>query len=141
MTAIPNASQAQVSEIKFTQLQFQVEVDKHKQSQRAYQKLVSMNNQLDTQLNENGMVKEELDLIKKDDAVVYKLQGPVLVRQSLVEAKENVERRIKYIESELEKNKELLKQAREKLGEERALISKLEENIQKMVHAAGITFS
>lgn len=66
-----------------------------------YQKLVSMEQHFNTQLNENGMVKEELDLVKDDDAVVYKLSGPVLLKQSLVEAKENVERRIKYIEGEL----------------------------------------
>ena len=37
----------------------------------------------------------------EEDAVVYKLVGPVLVKQDLSEAKETVDKRLKYIKSEL----------------------------------------
>ena len=43
---------------------------------------------------------QELDLLK-DDNEVFKLVGPVLVKQDLVEAKENVMKRMDYIKSEL----------------------------------------
>lgn len=64
-----------------------------------YQKLVSLNGQLDTQLNENLMVQEELTLAKPDSKV-YKLTGKVLVPQPMADAKSNVERRMKFIEEE-----------------------------------------
>ena len=43
---------------------------------------------------------QELDLLE-DDAVVYKLVGPVLVRQELSEARQTVEKRLDYISKEL----------------------------------------
>lgn len=43
---------------------------------------------------------QELDLLK-EDANVYKLIGPVLVKQDLAEANANVRKRIEYITAEL----------------------------------------
>lgn len=43
---------------------------------------------------------QELDLLK-EDANVYKLIGPVLVKQDLAEANANVRKRIEYISGEL----------------------------------------
>ena len=43
---------------------------------------------------------QEMDLLE-DDAVVYKLIGPVLVRQELSEARQTVEKRLDYISKEL----------------------------------------
>jgi len=43
---------------------------------------------------------QELDLLS-DGANVYKLIGPVLVKQELTEAKANVKKRIEYISAEL----------------------------------------
>jgi prefoldin beta subunit len=37
----------------------------------------------------------------KEDANVYKLIGPVLVKQDLAEAKANVKKRMEYISAEL----------------------------------------
>ncbi|VDO40626.1 unnamed protein product [Onchocerca flexuosa] len=50
--------------------------------------------------------RHELDLLE-DDATVYKLIGPVLVKQNLIEAKQNVEKRIDYITTEMRKEKGL----------------------------------
>lgn len=43
---------------------------------------------------------QELDLLN-EDANVYKLIGPVLVKQDLAEANANVRKRIDYISAEL----------------------------------------
>lgn len=43
---------------------------------------------------------QELDLID-DSAVVYKLIGPSLIRQDLEEARQNVNKRIDYIQQEM----------------------------------------
>ncbi len=72
--------------------------------------------QLEGQLTENTLVKEvnicrsimynywylfeEMDYLD-DDAVIYKMIGPVLVKQDLNEAKQNVSKRIEYINAEM----------------------------------------
>lgn len=43
---------------------------------------------------------QELSLLE-DDAKVFKLLGPVLVPQDIVEAKSNVDKRIEFINGEL----------------------------------------
>ena len=65
-----------------------------------YQKAVTKRQQLDAQLNENTSVKNELELLK-DDGDVFKLIGPVLIKQDLEEAKQNVLKRMDYITGEL----------------------------------------
>ncbi|RVX10801.1 Prefoldin subunit 6 [Vitis vinifera] len=52
------------------------------------------------QLGENELVLKELDLLR-EDANVFKLIGPVLVKQDLAEANANVRKRIDYISAEL----------------------------------------
>lgn len=46
------------------------------------------------------LLLQELDLLN-DSANVYKLIGPVLVKQDLAEARANVRKRIEYISAEL----------------------------------------
>ena len=64
-----------------------------------YQSVISSRQQLDSQLTENSGVKEELNLLESD-ANVFKLIGPVLVKQDLEEARQNVNKRIDYITGE-----------------------------------------
>ena len=65
-----------------------------------FHKAVMKRQQLDGQLHENSAVKAELDLLKPGNEV-FKLIGPVLVKQDLVEAKQNVAKRMEYINNEL----------------------------------------
>jgi len=66
------------------------------------QELMVPRSKLLSQKNENDMVKKEMDLLD-DSAVVFKLVGPVLVKQELDDAKLNVANRLKYITAELDK--------------------------------------
>jgi prefoldin beta subunit len=56
--------------------------------------------QLVAQMKENELVKQELDLIADDDegARIYKLIGPVLVKQEKKEAASNVGKRIDFLQ-------------------------------------------
>lgn len=54
--------------------------------------------QLETQLTENNMVKEELS---SEPSAVYKLSGGVLVKQDAHEALSTVNRRLEYINAEM----------------------------------------
>ena len=83
-----------------------------------------------SQFNENTMVKGELDLLE-DGGSVYKLVGPVLMNVDLAEAKENVAKRVEFIETEIKKLDAAIaiKQGDQtSLGEE---ISKMQMEMQK----------
>ena len=70
-------------------------------------KAMAKKRQLDSQLNENKAVKQELDLLKSGNEV-FKLIGPVLIKQDQEEAKQNVEKRIEYITAELYVNLKII---------------------------------
>jgi prefoldin beta subunit len=85
------------------------DVEKEMEAFRAHQgemqKLVTARQSMIAQVNENGMVKQEMDLLE-EGAVIFKLVGPILVKQPLDEAKANVEKRLDFIKAELEKVQE-----------------------------------
>ncbi len=60
------------------------------------------------------MAVQELDLVK-EDSTVYKLIGPTLIKQDLVEAKANVSKRLGYISNELTRLAAQLRAPQEKL--------------------------
>ncbi|XP_066365113.1 prefoldin subunit 6-like [Miscanthus floridulus] len=65
------------------------------------------------QVGENELVLKELELLS-DGADVYRVIGPVLVKQDLADAKANVEKRIEYISAELKRMDRALKDLEEK---------------------------
>jgi prefoldin beta subunit len=71
-------------------------------------KIVTTRTQLQSQVNENEMVLEELNRLD-DDASVLKMIGPTLIKQDLVEAKSNVNKRIEYIKGEIDRLDKQLK--------------------------------
>ncbi|CAH9093463.1 unnamed protein product [Cuscuta epithymum] len=81
------------------------------------------------QLGENELVLKELDLLS-EDANVYKLIGPVLVKQDLAEASANVKKRIDYISAELKRLDATLQDLEEKQHSKKEMIFKLQQRIQ-----------
>ncbi|KAJ0622881.1 putative prefoldin beta [Helianthus annuus] len=97
------------------------------------QKDISKNHQVrkkyTIQLGENELVLKELDLLN-EDANVYKLIGPVLVKQDLAEANANVKKRIEYISAELKRLDSTLQDLEEKQNSKKEAIFKLQQRIQ-----------
>ncbi|XP_071691005.1 prefoldin subunit 6 [Rutidosis leptorrhynchoides] len=97
------------------------------------QKDISKNHQVrkkyTIQLGENELVLKELDLLS-EDANVYKLIGPVLVKQDLAEANANVRKRIEYISAELKRLDSTLQDMEEKQNSKKEAIFKLQQRIQ-----------
>ncbi|KAL7211455.1 hypothetical protein ACSBR2_014339 [Camellia fascicularis] len=81
------------------------------------------------QLGENELVLKELDLLN-EDANVYKLIGPALVKQDLAEANANVRKRIDYISAELKRLDATLQDLEEKQNSKKDAILKLQQRIQ-----------
>ncbi|KAL7747273.1 Prefoldin subunit 6 [Sorochytrium milnesiophthora] len=107
--------------------------------QKEYSKLVSSRQKLDSQLKENEIVNQEFALLD-DDAAVYKLIGPVLVKQEQAEAKTNVKKRLEFIRAEIERVEKLLKEHNAKMDKKKDELMKLQTEFQqKRAAAAGPT--
>lgn len=75
---------------------------------------------------------QELSLLE-DDGKVYKMVGPVLIKQDLNEARSNVDKRIEFITTEIKRADERTKGLEEKQGELRKKIMEGQQNLQKLV--------
>lgn len=95
-----------------------------------YQKAISTRQQLDGQLNENQIVKTELDLLR-DEAQVYKLVGPILIKTELVEAKQNVSKRMDYISNELKRIDDQVLVLEKKQDTHREAMQKLQQQFEQ----------
>lgn len=78
------------------------EIKKYRALQTEVQALFSTKQQTLAQFNENTLVKDELGMLPPT-ATVYKLVGPALLKVDLVDARENVNKRLEYIEAEMTK--------------------------------------
>ncbi|KAJ4962168.1 hypothetical protein NE237_022107 [Protea cynaroides] len=83
------------------------------------------------QLGENELVLKELDLLN-ENANVFKLMGPILVKQDLAEANANVRKRIEYISAELKRLDGTLQDLEEKQNSKKDAILKLQQRIQAL---------
>ncbi|XP_059202298.1 prefoldin subunit 6 [Centropristis striata] len=112
------------------QKKLKAEVEKYTQMQKDVSKSMSARQKLETQLTENNIVKEELDLMDSTN-IVYKLIGPVLVKQDLDEAKATVTKRLEYINGEIQRYETLLKEMEKKSEQHREVLSSLQQEYQK----------
>ncbi|KAJ3084127.1 Prefoldin beta-like protein [Rhizoclosmatium globosum] len=114
-----------------TQQQLEKQVGEFQNLQKEYSKAVSSRSTLEAQLKENEMVKKEFDNIK-DDATVYKLIGPVLVKQDRPEAAANVNKRIEYISGEIKRLEAQIKSFEEKQEQKKMEIVKLQTAFEQL---------
>ncbi|XP_030002272.1 prefoldin subunit 6 [Sphaeramia orbicularis] len=117
------------------QKKLKAELEKYTQMQKDVSKSMSARQKLETQLTENNIVKEEMDLLDSTNTV-YKLIGPVLVKQDLEEAKSTVAKRLEYINGEIQRYETLLKDMEKKSEQHREVLSSLQQEFQR---AQGLT--
>ena len=88
---------------------------------------------LTAQKSENESVLKEFEVLE-DEAVVWKMTGPLMVKQDREEANENVSKRLDFIKLELEKLEEAIK------SKESVFESKREElvKIQSKHHPTAV---
>jgi len=113
------------------QKKFQSEVENYKQLQKDVQRALAARQTLDGQLNENVLVKEEMGLLEEGSRV-YKLIGPVLVKQDTDEAVQNVSKRIDYIKGELKRQDDLLKDLESKQDSSRDAVGNLQQQLRQL---------
>lgn len=111
------------------QKKLQIELDSFKSTQKEYSKMVQQRQLLDGQLNENQNVLEEMNKLEEDKNNVYKLIGPILVKQSLTESKQNVGKRIDFISKELQKCNDRLTSIEKEQDKHRENLGKLQQQL------------
>ncbi|KAK1946417.1 putative prefoldin subunit 6 [Phytophthora citrophthora] len=116
--------------------QVETEMTRYRALQDEVQVLATQRQTYAQQANENDMVKKELDLLD-DEAKVYKLVGPVLLKQDVDEAKTNVNKRLEFINNELSKvNTKIEAKEKEAIGI-RTNISNMQMEMQKRAAEAA----
>ena len=88
-------------------------------------------------MNENGMVKQELDILE-EGAEVYKLIGPALVKQDLSEARTDIARRIEFITKETEKALKVYEAKATESGNCQQSIMRLQQEMQASASSAAL---
>jgi len=119
------------------QKRLQTEIEKYKALQKDYQKHMSARQQLDSQLNENTLVLDELKRLESD-STVFKMIGPVLVKQDVEESKQNVQKRIDYISGELKRHDVTIKDIENKQTTQRETLGKLQQQYQQQQVKAAV---
>ena len=124
--------------VKQLQEQLQNEVGVYQSLQRDYDKAIRNRTQLESQLKENEQVinvfyiNKEFKLIQ-EDATIYKMIGPCLVKQDRAEADSNVSKRIEFIQGEIKRAEALIKDLQEKQEKKKLEIVKLETVYQQQI--------
>lgn len=119
------------------QEQLQKEIEAFQKLQKDLQKLLQGRQQLEAQHTENKIVKDELDLVE-EGGNIYKLTGPVLIKQDLSEARMNVQKRIDYIQGEVKRHEKSIKELQEKQEKKRETITKLQQQYQTAIQKQGV---
>ena len=95
------------------QAEVQKEVAIFQNCQKEFDTAVKGRSQLESQLKENEQVHQEFQLLK-EDAVVYKMIGPCLLKQDQEESKQNVSKRIEFIKGEIKRSELVIKDLQSK---------------------------
>ena len=81
--------------------------------------------------NENSMVKSELALLEEGD-IVYKLIGPILVKQDIAEAKLQVDSRLEMIQKEINKLERNYRENTAKIEEKRKATFEIQNKLLQL---------
>ncbi|KAF7494235.1 Prefoldin subunit 6 [Sarcoptes scabiei] len=115
---------------------FNDQYQKFQESRNQIKKLIGQRGQLEVQLNENKIVKEELELLD-DNVRTFKLIGPALMKIDLKEAKDNVNNRIKYINQELKRHEQSIETLMKQQEEHKNAVLEIEKELR----AKGAAYS
>ncbi|GAA5944115.1 hypothetical protein JCM3775_003906 [Rhodotorula graminis] len=101
-----------------------------------YARAVESRQRLDAQKTENEGVKKELANLT-DSNSVFKLVGPILMKQDQSEARHNVDKRLEWIAGEITRVEASLKDLETKVESKRMEIVHLQGQFQQQQQASG----
>ncbi|KAI0838538.1 Prefoldin beta-like protein [Hypoxylon sp. FL0890] len=104
--------------------------------QQELQAAVQSRQKLEAQKQENSNVQKEFERLK-DGENIYKLVGPVLLKQDKVEAESTVNGRLEFIGKELERTEDQIKEIQEKIEKKKGEIIQAQAGLQAGAGAPG----
>jgi len=114
------------------QKKMQEETDAFKQLQKDINKTAAGRAQLDSQMNENNLVKTEMEMLE-DSETVFKLIGPALIRQETSDAKASVNKRIEYISGEIKRHDATLERLKGEAQQKEEKLNEIMQQYQQMM--------
>eukprot|EP00744_Colponema_vietnamica_P001360 GILI01002260.1.p1 GENE.GILI01002260.1~~GILI01002260.1.p1 ORF type:complete len:133 (+),score=33.67 GILI01002260.1:60-458(+) len=115
--------------------QYELKTQELRKLQKELSQCESSKQNYTSQFNENDMVQKEFDILREEDTV-YKMIGPVLIKQDLQDAKDNVQKRLDFISKEINRLASLSKELEAKYEAKQAELSKLGQEFQAKMMAA-----
>ncbi|KAI0555026.1 prefoldin subunit [Xylaria curta] len=120
------------------QAKLQALSEEYQKLQQELQTAVDSRQKIEAQRQENIGVQKEFDRLK-DGESIYKLAGPVLLKQDKVEAESTVKGRLEFIGNELERSEGQIKEIQEKLEKKKGEIIQAQAGLQSAGGASGKT--
>ncbi|GAA5839449.1 hypothetical protein JCM5353_008704 [Sporobolomyces roseus] len=117
-------------------LKLQAATGEYSKLQGDYSKAVENRQRLDAQKTENEGVKKEFSTLTPQNQV-YKLIGPILMKQDQEEAKHNVEKRLEWIDGEIKRTETNLNSLEAKLEAKKLEVGHIQTQIQQQQQGAA----
>ncbi|KAI8137128.1 Prefoldin [Fennellomyces sp. T-0311] len=124
-----------MSSLQVLEAKLEAESRAFQQIQKELQTAIEARQRLDSQQQENQVVSKEFEHLE-DDANVYKLIGPVLVKQEKGEAVTNVKNRLDLITKEIERVEKQLQDLTTKSEKAKEGLAQLQMQFQQATAAA-----
>ncbi|KAF2967808.1 hypothetical protein GQX73_g5730 [Xylaria multiplex] len=118
------------------QAQLQALSEEYQKLQQELQTAIDSRQKIEAQRQENLGVQKEFDRLK-DGESIYKLAGPILLKQDKVEAESTVKGRLEFIGKELERSEDHIKEIQEKLEKKKGEIIQAQAGLQATGAAPG----
>ncbi|KAI0427152.1 prefoldin subunit [Xylaria sp. FL1042] len=118
------------------QARLQALSEDYQKLQQELQTAVDSRQKIEAQRQENVGVQKEFERLK-DDESIYKLAGPILLKQDKVEAESTVKGRLEFIGKELERSDGHIKEIQEKLEKKKGEIIQTQAGLQAAGAAPG----
>lgn len=118
------------------QARAQAATTEYQKLQTDLQNAVEARQRLDSQLQENEMVKKEFAQLTPNNTV-YKLIGPVLVQQDQAEARSNVDTRLDFIRGEIKRLEGQLSDIGAKSEKKKNELVEIQAEIQQQLQPLG----
>ncbi|KAI0509511.1 prefoldin subunit [Xylaria bambusicola] len=118
------------------QAKLQALSEEYQKLQQELQTAVDARQKIEAQRQENVGVQNEFDRLK-DGESIYKLAGPILLKQDKVEAESTVKGRLEFIGKELERSESHIKEIEEKLDKKKGEIIQTQAGLQAASPAPG----
>ncbi|KAI2624469.1 prefoldin subunit [Xylaria nigripes] len=120
------------------QARLQALSEEYTKLQQELQTAVEARQKIEAQRQENLGVQKEFERLK-DGESIYKLAGPILLKQDKVEAESTVKGRLEFIGKELERSEAQIKEIQEKQEKKKGEIIQAQVGLQSAGAATGKT--